>query len=460
MPTQQKDTPRSDICLPPKALEALERQVKALAAWCGKDRKSANRLVFACVSAWNAESIDHPAVQSLLCCLLGGRAWAAIHEDLSAVQYAARLFLREMLERGLMGLDLLTAALNHLDGGAEDADGSHAALAESLRRRWGGAAQKETPGCSAAFVGWLNELEQPLTCGERYWSMNTGEKLVYLARGFWDCTGGKWTTSELLLLEQAMGSVGLSPSERITYYEFMKTVAGSDTLRRCLYGERQLIRVPDGALLPLAGVELLALLYGEKRDALDAVVEKARANGMETDREELCRSLVETYIRRQVSSGDAPLSCYDLLLELLFDLKAAEQDGLFAPLGSAPRQADQPPRWEVRLFCEVNGFAPSWRGFSGSGSRLGSGSGGRFGSGSGSRLGSGSGSGLGSRLGSGSGRGSGGKSGGGLGRVLDGDGFCADGFGSVYGLELIDGVLSEELLLDWLLSELSRRYGS
>lgn len=393
---------RSGTGLSPEVLTALEGQLDALSGLCERDGRSTARLFFTCLSTLTADDVGDGAVRGFLECLLGGRAWCAVSGDLTAAQYAAQLLLQRLSDRGLLNGSLLTAGLCRLGGGGTDEAAPRYALAAFLRERRG------VPSVPA-------------------------------------------------YMEAALRDAGLSLEDELSYFDFITALcSGGGWLYRRLAGGRRPVRLPEGHLLPLAGAELLRLLDGERRDAVDAMLERLRRQEERLSREDLRDRLLKIFIARYApQAGDAPLPCRDLLLDLLCCLNAAQAEGLMAAA-----QADGSPSvfapvdklsWEIRTFRAAGspglwpwGCGSGWSGRSGSGFGSGSGSG-RFGSGFGSgRFGSGYGSG---RFGSGYGSG--------LCAAVGIGAFAQEDLGGAYGLELIDAPIGEERLIDWLLELLA-----
>jgi len=109
---------RSQLHLSEQTLAALEGQLEALAALCGREKRSADRLALACAAALTARTPESEGARSLSDYLLGSRAWAEAQEDWPAVQYAAQRLLEKLCAGAKVSPVLLAALVRRLDPSA------------------------------------------------------------------------------------------------------------------------------------------------------------------------------------------------------------------------------------------------------------------------------------------------------------------------------------------------------
>ena len=154
-------------------------------------------------------------------------------------------------------------------------------------------------------------------------------KIICLVRDFYDITQGQWTTMDLLLLKSAMGTIGISPREKIDYYHFIQTVSNNAQLRSKLLGEKQIYGVPENYLVPLLSMKKLALLDNEEAFIVGTVEESLTDAGVPADRQSIEGKLLTKYMAQEAHVDlTTQVPHYDLILELLFNLQNAENSGI------------------------------------------------------------------------------------------------------------------------------------
>lgn len=134
---------------------------------------------------------------------------------------------------------------------------------------------------------------------------------------------------DLLLLKSAMGTIGISPREKIDYYHFIQTVSNNAQLRSKLLGEKQIYGVPENYLVPLLSMKKLALLDNEEAFIVGTVEESLADAGVPTDRQSIEGKLLTKYMAQEAHVDlTTQVPHYDLILELLFNLQNAENSGI------------------------------------------------------------------------------------------------------------------------------------
>lgn len=140
----------------------------------------------------------------------------------------------------------------------------------------------------------------------------------------------EWRTSDLLLLKTAMSTIDISPRGNIRYYDFIDRVAGDEKLLTKLLGGKHIQRLPETYLVPLLGIKKLELLDTDEAYIVDTVENSLQSAGVSADRHKLENNLVQNYVAQEAQVNlDTEVNNYDLTMEMLFNLRSAEDSGLF-----------------------------------------------------------------------------------------------------------------------------------
>jgi len=330
----------SDTLLSEEALGELEGNVDALIAVCEEDRGEADRLAFESVAALATEEgekelfFTRKGAQGFLHCLSqsGGDLPKAMDGNLTAVQYAAQQLLGELAERKWMGLDLITALLERLDTVENQRTSNLIAFFRQYQRNLVQTVNhRERNG---KLSNWANALGSQTVDGTGRTEPKDAEKIILLARGFWEITKGWWTTSDLLFLKTAMRLIGLSSSKKMSRFDLIKSVAGNDHLKRQLLGVWRIAYMPEGALLLLSGMKRLELFHTEESASLDWMMEELKSCGVQADREVLADAMTKKFLQREcLVDSDVPVRSFSLILELLLELRMARREGVLQTAG-------------------------------------------------------------------------------------------------------------------------------
>lgn len=126
-----------------------------------------------------------------------------------------------------------------------------------------------------------------------------------------------------------MGTIGLSSKKHIGYFDFIKAVAYDSSLSEYLLDGKQIARQPESYLVPLLGMRKLALLDGKERFVADRIVESLSESGVTTDRQSLSEREAKKYLMQEAEiDPEMPVNYYDLVVEMLFNLREAEDAGI------------------------------------------------------------------------------------------------------------------------------------
>lgn len=180
------------------------------------------------------------------------------------------------------------------------------------------------------LLNWQNSIEYQMLDGVEYVDLDDASKIVCMVRDFYDITGGEWRTSDLLLLKTVMSTIDISPRGNIRYYDFIVRVAGDEKLLTKLLGGKHIQRLPETYLVPLLGIKKLELLDTDEAYIVETVENLLQSAGVVADRHKLENNLVQNYVAQEAQVNlDTEVNNYDLTMEMLFNLRFAEDSGLF-----------------------------------------------------------------------------------------------------------------------------------
>ena len=323
----------------------LSKRIDALIAAHKNNRQEINRLVFESVSAmttgedYERQLSNKRGLRRFFGAITGSnkRLQDKINSSRAAAQYATQCTLQKLAEENLMTSDLITAVNNKLKASMTAVEGElnqvYAALIQFFKQSRSDVLQLgqrvDRLEQNVNLLNWQNSIEYQMFNGVEYMDLDDTAKIICLVRDFYDITQGQWTTMDLLLLKSAMGTIGISPREKIDYYHFIQTVSNNAQLRSKLLGEKQLYGVPENYLVPLLSMKKLALLDNEEAFIVGTVEESLTDAGVPADRQSIEGKLLTKYMAQEAHVDlTTQVPHYDLILELLFNLQNAENSGL------------------------------------------------------------------------------------------------------------------------------------
>lgn len=324
----------------------LNASIDSIIAAHKNNRQEINRLVFESVSAMT----DSEGYEQQLSSRKGlRRFWGAItgsnkrlqdkiNSSRAAAQFAAQTTLQRLSEQNLLTFDLITAVNNKLNASMTAVEGEinqiYAALIQFFKQNRSDMIQLENRVArleqNVNLLNWQNSIEYQMLDGVEYVDLDDASKIVCMVRDFYDITGGEWRTSDLLLLKTAMSTIDISPRGNIRYYDFIDRVAGDEKLLTKLLGGKHIQRLPETYLVPLLGIKKLELLDTDEAYIVDTVENSLQSAGVAADRHKLENNLVQNYVAQEAQVNlDTEVNNYDLTMEMLFNLRSAEDSGLF-----------------------------------------------------------------------------------------------------------------------------------
>lgn len=324
----------------------LNASIDSIIAAHKNNRQEINRLVFESVSAMT----DSEGYEQQLSSRKGfRRLWGAItgsnkrlqdkiNSSRAAAQFAAQTTLQRLSEQNLLTFDLITAVNNKLNASMTAVEGEitqiYAALIQFFKQNRSDMIQLENRVAkleqNVNLLNWQNSIEYQMLDGVEYVDLDDASKIVCMVRDFYDITGGEWRTSDLLLLKTVMSTIDISPRGNIRYYDFIVRVAGDEKLLTKLLGGKHIQRLPETYLVPLLGIKKLELLDTDEAYIVDTVENSLQSAGVAADRHKLENNLVQNYVAQESQVNlDTEVNNYDLTMEMLFNLRFAEDSGLF-----------------------------------------------------------------------------------------------------------------------------------
>ena len=324
----------------------LNASIDSIIAAHKNDRQEINRLVFESVSAmtdsegYEQELSSRKGLRRFWGAITGSnkRLQDKINSSRAAAQFAAQTTLQRLSEQNLLTFDLITAVNNKLNASMTAVEGEinqiYAALIQFFKQNRSDMIQLENSVAkleqNVNLINWQNSIEYQMLDGVEYVDLDDASKIVCMVRDFYDITGGEWRTSDLLLLKTVMSTIDISPRGNIRYYDFIDRVAGDEKLLTKLLGGKRIQRLPETYLVPLLGIKKLELLDTDEAYIVDTVENSLQSAGVAADRHKLENNLVQNYVAQESQVNlDTEVNNYDLTMEMLFNLRFAEDSGLF-----------------------------------------------------------------------------------------------------------------------------------
>lgn len=324
----------------------LNASIDSIIAAHKNNRQEINRLVFESVSAmtdsegYEQELSSRKGLRRFWGAITGSnkRLQDKINSSRAAAQFAAQTTLQRFSEQNLLTFDLITAVNNKLNASMTAVEGEinqiYAALIQFFKQNRSDMIQLENRVAkleqNVNLLNWQNSIEYQMLDGVEYVDLDDASKIVCMVRDFYDITGGEWRTSDLLLLKTVMSTIDISPRGNIRYYDFIVRVAGDEKLLTKLLGGKHIQRLPETYLVPLLGIKKLELLDTDEAYIVETVENLLQSAGVVADRHKLENNLVQNYVAQESQVNlDTEVNNYDLTMEMLFNLRFAEDSGLF-----------------------------------------------------------------------------------------------------------------------------------
>lgn len=338
-----------ETLLPNETKIAINEDIDRIIAAHKNNRQAINRLVFESVAAMSEADEAQAELSSKG---FFGRMWGSITGSNSRLQnrinagraeamYASQQTLQKLAEQNLMTFDLITAVNNKLNASLIKIDEEFKNIYEGLARFFKQNRSElarievrlEKVERNLNLLNWQNSIEYQEFDGMEYAELDDVSKIVCLVRDFYDITKGEWTTSDLLLLKTAMATIDISPKAKVNYFEAIKTIAYNEALKEHLLNGRGIKTIDDPSyLISMSCLKKLEALDNEEDYIVDTVVEYIGSSGANVERKVVCSDLTNKYLANKACVNiNVDVDCYDLILDLLYNIKQAKDEVLLLP---------------------------------------------------------------------------------------------------------------------------------
>ena len=324
----------------------LDKSVENIILAHKENRQEINRLVFESVAAMTeADSAQTElSKKGMFSRFIGGitgsnqKLQNKINENRALAQYASQQTLQKLAEQNLMSFDLITAVNNKLNASMNAVNNEfkeiYAGLNKFLKYNRNELVRVEMRleriEQNVNLLTWQNSIEYQEYEGEEYRDMDVTKKIVCLTRDFYEITKGKWSTSDLLLLKTAMSTIDIQPRDQVNYYGVLREISRNKNLKNKLLGNADICPIEDPSyLISMGTMEKLDALEERESYIVDTVMGYMNQNNIQAKREDVCDSLTYNYLKERADVNlDMNIDSYDLILDLLYNIKQAEADNL------------------------------------------------------------------------------------------------------------------------------------
>lgn len=360
----------------------LDKSVENIILAHKENRQEINRLVFESVAAMTeADSAQTElSKKGMFSRFIGGitgsnqKLQNKINENRALAQYASQQTLQKLAEQNLMSFDLITAVNNKLNASMNTVNNEfkeiYAGLNKFLKYNRNELVRVEMRlervEQNVNLLTWQNSIEYLEYEGEEYRDMDVTNKIVCLTRDFYEITKGKWSTSDLLLLKTAMSTIDIQPRDQVNYYGVLREISRNKKLKNKLLGNADIRPIEDPAyLISMGTMEKLDALEERESYIVDTVMGYMNQNNLQAKREDVCDSLTYNYLKERADVNlDMNIDSYDLILDLLYNIKQAEADNLLMmPIGEQEKKLNEALNEAEQLYlhCKFEESLPMFK---------------------------------------------------------------------------------------------------
>ena len=266
-----------------------------------------------------------------------------ISQNRSKAQYLAQQTLQKLAEQNLLSFDLIASVNNKLNFHVEqlnsEVENIYNGLNKFITMYKGHLVQIEsrldTLERNVNLLTWTTSIEYQTFEGTPYNELDELTKMICLARDFYEITKGVWRTSDLLLLKTTISSLNLLPNDKINYIDTLISIHDNPIIRAKLLGSSEIGIKEDfsESLLAMDILRKLNLLESDEKYQIDLCKKYVSE---EVDDLSLRNDLLKTYFMGTKGiNGNQNINRYDFLLDLLYNLKSAEDQLLLVDHSSA-----------------------------------------------------------------------------------------------------------------------------
>lgn len=285
-----------------------------------------------------------------------------ISQNRSKAQYLAQQTLQKLAEQNLLSFDLIASVNNKLNFHVEqlnsEVENIYNGLNKFITMYKGHLVQIEsrldTLERNVNLLTWTTSIEYQTFEGTPYNELDELTKMICIVRDFYEITKGVWRTSDLLLLKTTISSLNLLPNDKINYIDTLISIHDNPIIRAKLLGSSEIGIKEDfsESLLAMDILRKLNLLESDEKYQIDLCKKYVSE---EVDDLSLRNDLLKTYFMGTKGiNGNQNINRYDFLLDLLYNLKSAEDQLLLVDHSSANKYTvyinQENQREAVRLY--------------------------------------------------------------------------------------------------------------
>lgn len=285
-----------------------------------------------------------------------------ISQNRSKAQYLAQQTLQKLAEQNLLSFDLIASVNNKLNFHVEqlnsEVENIYNGLNKFITMYKGHLVQIEsrldTLERNVNLLTWTTSIEYQTFQGTPYNELNELTKMICIVRDFYEITKGVWRTSDLLLLKTTISSLNLLPNDQINYIDTLISIHDNPIIRAKFLGSSEIGIKEDfsESLLAMDILRKLNLLESDEKYQIDLCKKYVSE---EVDELSLRNDLLKTYFMGTKGiNGNQNINRYDFLLDLLYNLKSAEDQLLLVDHSSANKYTvyinQENQREAVRLY--------------------------------------------------------------------------------------------------------------
>ena len=270
---------------------------------------------------------------------------AIINQNRSKAQYLAQQTLQKLAEQNLLSFDLIASVNNKLNFHVEqlnsEIENIYNGLHKFITMYKGHLVQIEsrldTLERNVNLLTWTTSIEYQTFEGTPYNELDELTKMICLARDFYEITKGVWRTSDLLLLKTTISSLNLLPNDQINYMDTLISIHDNPNIRAKLLGSSEIGIKEDfsESLLAMDILRKINLLESDEKYQIDLC---KKYISEEVDDLSVRNDLLKTYfVDTKGINGNQNINRYDFLLDLLYNLKSAEDQLLLVDNSSADK---------------------------------------------------------------------------------------------------------------------------
>ena len=287
-----------------------------------------------------------------------------INQNRSKAQYLAQQTLQKLAEQNLLSFDLITSVNNKLNFHVEqlnsEIENIYNGLNKFITMYKGHLVQIEsrldTLERNVNLLTWTTSIEYQTFEGTPYNELDELTKMICIVRDFYEITKGVWRTSDLLLLKTTISSLNLLPNDQINYIDTLISIHDNPIIRAKLLGDSAIGIKEDfsESLLAMDILRKLNLLESDEKYQIDLC--KKYVSEVVDDLSVRNDLLKIYFVDTKGINGNQNINRYDFLLDLLYNLKSAEDQFLLVDNSSANKYTvyinQENQREAVRLYEE------------------------------------------------------------------------------------------------------------